>query len=191
MGYHDRHESGGGSNAVLVVAIVLALLLGVPLVLGVVLVFLGGLFFVGARSEMDSIPPIPIAESGPADPAAAQTPPEAKAPPRQPPSIEQGSEQGPQSLEITIDEMGQLKVDGMGITADDLPQWIEERFGDPAEGVSATILANRKAKYLHVARVLSLLTEAGVEQVQVRQADASAESPTLLDSGEPVDSTQP
>jgi biopolymer transport protein ExbD len=180
MGYNDRHESGA-SSAVLVVAVVLALLLGVPLVLGVVLVFVGGLFFVSVRSEPAPQIPVRIAESAPAD-----SPPDALAPPTRQPNTEPSSDQEAKALEIKIDEMGQLHVDGMDVMNDDeLRRIIENRVGDAASEATASVRAHPNAKHADVVRVVDLLKKAGVSNVTLVVSEDSAAEPEPDEPSEP------
>ena len=173
MGNEERRPSEGGSSAVLVVAIVLAVVLVVPLVLAVVLVLVGGLFFVSVRSEYDAQVNAPITKAGPADPAASGLP------------VDPGSTSPPPSLTIDVDEMGQLRVDGMEMTEDELRRLIEDRFGDAAEDASATIRAHHETKHADVIRVIDILKEAGISNVNIGVSDHSATPP------EPDEPTNP
>jgi biopolymer transport protein ExbD len=181
MGYNDRHESGGGSNAVLVVAIVLALLLGVPLVLGVVLVLVGGLMFVSIRSDFESQGPIPTV----VDSEGTQAVPDETAPLARQPSEVPGLEPAPLALNITIDAAGRIQVDTIVVSNDDeLRRLLDERFGDRAEEVSATVRAHRNTQHAVVVRVVGIMQEAGVESVNIRvahESGAGPESVELLD----------
>jgi biopolymer transport protein ExbD len=185
MGYNDRHESGGGSNAVLVVAIVLALLLGVPLVLGIILVFVGGIFFVRTQTEFDTPIPMPVvaSDAGPTSPGQVG-PSEAQA--NLPSNRESGSGDAPQALDIAIEANGQTRVDAVGVMNDDeLRQWIKDRLGDNPKDASAIVRAHPDAEFTDVVRVMTVLGEMGVRKISFRDLDETGDGP---ESDEPSES---